>query len=421
MSRLAYTLLIALASLPASLALWLRDRSAQRAGHGWLERFGVLPSSAAPVAIWVHAASVGEVLAAAPLINQLLAQHGNRQIAVSCFTATGSQQIVRLWGERVVHSYLPFDLPWAVANFIDALQPRKAIIIETELWPNLYQALARHRIPLIVANARLSERSMRGYRRISGLIGDTLAACTMVAAQSDADAQRFRELGAPSVMTVGNIKFDVEVPAAQLAAGTALRSRFGAGRAVWIAASTHEGEEAAALAAHQALLSTQPDALLILVPRHPQRFDACWQLIEHSGLRGVRRTQTGGDAQTQVLLGDSMGEMFMYLGAADIAFVGGSLVAVGGHNILEPAAIGLPVLFGPHMQNFIAARDLLLGHGAIEVADAPALAAALAAWSGDAAARRSAGQSAQQAATANRGALQRLLQAIGSIASPDPA
>jgi len=415
LSRFAYTLLIALASLPASLALWLRDRSTQRAGRGWLERFGFLPSSAAPVAIWVHAASVGEVLAAAPLINRLLAQHGDRQIAVSCFTATGSQQIARLWGDRVVHGYLPFDLPWSVARFIDALRPRQAVIIETELWPNLYRALARRGIPLIVANARLSERSMRGYRRIGGLIGDTLAACTMVAAQSDADAQRFSALGAPAVTTVGNIKFDVEVSTAQLVSGTELRSRLGAGRAVWVAASTHEGEEAAALAAHRQLLNTQPDALLIVVPRHPQRFDACWQLIENSGLRGVRRTQNAGDARTQVLLGDSMGEMFVYLGAADVAFVGGSLVAVGGHNILEPAAIGLPVLFGPHMQNFVAARELLLGHGGIEVADTPGLATALAAWFGDAAVRRRAGESAQQAVAANRGALRRLLHEIKRI------
>ncbi len=420
MSRLIYTLLIALASLPASLMLGLRDRRLQRPGHGWLERFGRLPSDAAPVAIWVHAASLGEVLAAAPLINRLLAEHGDRQIAVSCLTATGSQQIRRAWGERVVHSYLPFDLPSAVAHYLDALKPRQAIIIETELWPNLYRAIAARDIPLVVANARLSERSMRGYRRLSGLIRETLDACTLVAAQSDADAGRFRALGARTVTTTGNIKFDVEVPEAQVAEGELLRSQLGARRPVWIAASTHDGEEAAALAAHTQLLQTQADALLILVPRHPQRFDSCWNLIDGSGLRSVRRGDRGGDAQTQVLLGDSMGEMFVYLSAADIAFVGGSLVDIGGHNILEPAAIGLPVLFGPHMQNFTAARELLLGRGGTEVANVDALGVALSAAFADAASRRSAGLEAQRAVTANRGALQNLLQAIATIPVQQP-
>ncbi|HEY1077576.1 MAG TPA: lipid IV(A) 3-deoxy-D-manno-octulosonic acid transferase [Fontimonas sp.] len=420
MSRLLYTLLIALASGPASMLLALRDRRLQRAGHGWLERFGRVPPGTAPVAVWIHAASLGEVLAAAPLIQRLLAQHGERQVAVSCFTATGSQQIRRAWGERVVHAYLPFDLPAAVNRFLSALAPRRAIIIETELWPNLYRAVAARGIPLVIANARLSERSLRGYRRLPGLIGEALGACTLVAAQSDDDAARFRALGARTVTTTGNIKFDVEVPSAQLAQGAALRAQLGTDRPIWIAASTHEGEEAAALTAHSHLLQSQPDALLILVPRHPQRFEACWNLLAASGLRGARRSEDGGNAQTQVYFGDSLGEMFVYLGAADLAFVGGSLAAIGGHNILEPAAVGVPVLFGPHMQNFAAARQLLLGRGGTEVGDAAALAAALSSAFADRHRLRAEGQAAQEAVAANRGALQNLLRALTELPTPLP-
>ncbi len=413
MLRPVYTLLIALASVPAGLMLRWRDRGHPNANRRWLERYGRLPSGISAVAVWVHAASVGEVLASAPLIHKLLALHGEGRVAVSCFTTTGSEQITRLWGGKVVHLYLPFDLPFAVDRFLQRLAPRVAIIIETELWPNLYRSLHRRGIPLVIANARLSERSMRGYSHAVGLIHETLAACTLVAAQSETDALRFRTLGAAAVVTTGNIKFDVEVPATQREAGLALRARLGAARPAWIAASTHEGEETAALIAHRQLLQTQPEALLIVVPRHPQRFESTWKLIEASGLRAARRQHDPIDAHTQVLLGDSMGEMFVYLGAADVAFVGGSLVAIGGHNILEPAAIGIPVLFGPHMQNFADARMLLLDSGGgIEIADAAALCTTLTNLFGDTAARRAAGDKALQALTTGRGALLRLLEAI---------
>lgn len=421
MIRLLYSLLIALASVPASMLLCWRDRGHAQAGQRWLERYGFNGRSNRSVEIWVHAASVGEVLAAAPLVDQLLRLHGDGHVAVTCFTATGSQQVRRLWADRVQHSYLPFDLPGSVTRFIDRLQPRKAVIIETELWPNLYRALGTRGVPIVIANARLSERSMRGYARLRTLIRDTLRHCTLVAARSELDAQRFRELGAPNVAHVGNIKLDVAVPDAQLQAGAELRTRLGATRPVWVAASTHEGEEAAALAAHRRLLSQFPDALLLLVPRHPQRFDSCWKQLEDSGLRCARRQQNNGDAGTQVLLGDSMGEMFMYLAAADAAFVGGSLVDIGGHNILEPAAIGRPVLFGPRMQNFIDARALLLGNGGIEVADAGGLADALIPLFSDADLMRHTGTLGRQAVQANRGTLPRLLEAIAQVSPTRPA
>lgn len=416
MLRLAYTLLIALASVPASVLLWLHDRGHPQGAWRWRERFGFIAGSAVPVDVWVHAASVGEVLAAAPLVNALLARHGDGRIAVSCFTATGSEQIRRLWGARVRHAYLPFDLPGAVARFLDRLAPRKAIIVETELWPNLYHALARRGVPIVIANARLSERSVRGYARVPSLIHDTLSRCTLVAARTELDAERFRTLGAAAVAQIGNIKLDVSVPDEQLQAGAALRERLGDARPVWVAASTHEGEEAAALAAHRRLLATHSDALLIVVPRHPQRFDNCWKLLQASGLRVARRQLDDADTRTQILLGDSMGEMFVYLAAADIAFVGGSLVDIGGHNILEPAAIGRPVLFGPRMQNFADARALLLdSSGAIEVADGAALGEALQRLFDDRALLATTGSRGRDAVNGARGALRRLLDALDGI------
>jgi 3-deoxy-D-manno-octulosonic-acid transferase len=415
--RLIYSALIWLAALPAAWWLTRRARTFDDAAGRWRERFGHGTPPAAPIAVWVHAVSVGEVRAAVPLINALLQQHGDGRVAVTCMTASGSAQVRQLWGTRVHHRYLPFDLPFAVRRFLDRLQPHSVIIIETELWPNLYRALRLRHIPLVIANARLSERSMRGYRRFSGLVRDTLAACHCVAAQSEIDAQRFRQLGAANVQVMGNIKFDVQVPPVQVAAGESLRATLGRQRPVWAAVSTHKGEEEAALAAHQQLLTQHPDAVLILVPRHPQRFTDLWQQLQQSPLRCHRRQQHDYGPETQVLLGDSMGEMFAYLAAADLAFVGGSLVPIGGHNILEPAAIGLPVLFGPHMQNFLAARELLLeARAAIQIDRADLLHRHLQQLIEDRSYRHAMGQRAQATITVNRGALSRLLQMLPATA-----
>jgi 3-deoxy-D-manno-octulosonic-acid transferase len=299
-----------------------------------------------------------------------------------------------------------------VARFLDRARPRQVVVMETELWPVLFRAVRRRGIPLFIANARLSPRSFAGYSRLRGSIAGVLGDCTEVAAQSEADAQRFRDLGAPRVSVMGNIKFDMSVPEELLRRGRGFRERLGAARAVWIAASTHEGEEQAALEAHRALLRTLPDAALVLVPRHPQRFDEVAKLVERSGLRQSRRSAGEPDAGVQVWLGDSMGEMLAYFAAADIAFVGGSLVPVGGHNVLEPAALGLPVLFGPHMHNFVAARDLLLQHQAAQQLQAAGLEPALRALFGDAARRKAMGAAGAQAVAANRGALDKLLKLL---------
>jgi conserved hypothetical protein TIGR01777 len=316
------------------------------------ERFGYVRKPARDIAVWVHAVSVGETLAAAPFIESLIRRYGEGRVWVSSTTPTGSARLRGAFGQRVAHSYAPYDLPDAVARFLRRVRPRRVVVMETEIWPNLYAALARRRIPLLIANARMSRRSFARWMRWRSIAGQVLAQVRLVAAQSKRDARRFHRLGAPRVRLMGNLKYDITPDAELIARGQQLRHRLGDARPVWLAASTHAGEEEQALAAHDAVLAVHPAACLIIVPRHPQRFAEVAQLIDRSGLRWKRRSvlDLGGGERLaeapEVLLGDSMGEMFLYLAAADLAFVGGSLVEVGGHNILEPAALGRPVLFG---------------------------------------------------------------------------
>ena len=431
--RLLYTVLLYLLTPLVLLRLLWRGVAQREYWRRIPERFGFVPRVPDGVAVWVHAVSVGESIAALPLIRRLLEEHPG-SVLVTTTTPTGSERVRAALGDRVRHCYAPYDLPDAVARFLGRVQPRRAVIMETELWPNLFRALARRRVAIVIANARLSPRSFAGYRRVRGFARATLADCAAIAAQSEADADRFRALGAPParVHVLGNLKFDLEMPEELLRVGRVLRWRWGSARPVWVAASTHEGEEDAALRAHRILLARFPDAVLVLVPRHPQRFDAVARLIEKSELSFVRRSAlelpqafAPGEPPplppladltgVQVLLGDSMGELPLYLGAADIAFVGGSLVEVGGHNVLEPASAGLPVLFGPHMFNFEQARALLLKHGAgRQVENLLALEPALAALFQDPAAREAMGRAGREVLRANRGALHRL---VGLIAN----
>lgn len=417
--RLLYTALLYLLTPFVLLRLLWRSRQLPDYRRRIGERFGLVPRPAQDVAVWVHAVSVGESLAAMPLIRALVERHGRGRVLVTTTTPTGSARVREALGEQVLHVYAPYDLPGAVARCVDRFRPQRVVIMETELWPNLFRALRRRGVPLVIANARLSPRSFKGYGRVRGFAAATLADCSHIAAQSEADAERFRMLGAPTqrVSAIGNLKFDQSAPEAQLEAGRALRERLGASRPVWIAASTHEGEEEIVLAAHRELRRTLPEALLLLVPRHPQRFDGVARLVERSGLSGRRRStlETEDVASAAVLLGDSMGEMFMYFAAADVAFVGGSLVPVGGHNVLEPALLGKPVLFGPHMHNFVAARELLLGaDAAVEVSER-SLADSLAVLLTDAQRRQRMGEAGYAAVAANRGARERLLVLIESL------
>jgi 3-deoxy-D-manno-octulosonic-acid transferase len=416
--RFVYSTLLYLAMPLVLLHLaWrgFRERGYWRRVH---ERFGFARRRHEGVAVWVHAVSVGESLAALPLIRRLLERNPAQSVLVTTTTPSGAERVRAAFGDKVVHAYAPYDLPGAVGRFLDRLRPRRMIVMETELWPNLYRALGRRHVPIVIANARLSPRSMGRYRRVRGLVAETLSHCAVIAAQSAADAERFRALGAnpARVHTLGNLKFDLEMPEDLVAAGRALRARWGAGRPVWIAASTHEGEEEAALRAHRILLARFRQAVLILVPRHPQRFDAVARLAEASGLRTLRRSALSvptAELDPQVLVGDSMGELPMYFGAADVAFVGGSLVEVGGHNVLEPAALGLPVVFGPYMFNFEQARALLLEHRAArQIEGLLQLEPAVSALFHDPQQREAMGRAGRGVLQANRGALERLMNLI---------
>jgi 3-deoxy-D-manno-octulosonic-acid transferase len=373
----------------------------------------------------VHAVSVGESIAAAPMIRELMQRHPELPMTVTCMTPTGSERIQAMFGGveyagRVQHCYLPYDLPWAAARFLDQVQPKLAVIMETELWPNHIHQCAKRSIPVALANARLSERSARGYARFAKLTAPMLAELGLIAAQTALEAERFRSLGARSecVEVTGSIKFDLSIDPELLSRAALLRGQWQAeSRPVWIAASTHAGEDEIVLAAHRELLKQNPDALLILVPRHPERFNAVFELCQRQGFSTRRRsTGEGVQAADQVLLGDTMGELLFLYALADIAFVGGSLVANGGHNLLEPAALGKPVLSGPHLFNFLEIAAQLREAGALsEVADAGGLAQRVAQlWREPEAAQamRAAGQAVMQA---NQGALGRLLAGLGRL------
>ncbi len=333
----------------------------------WLERFGWFNADISS-SIWVHAVSVGEFNAAMPLIEALLATHPNDTMVVTTITPTGSERVRKRLGDRVFHVYLPYDLPSAVGRFLARTKPRIALVMETEIWPNLYFACQRAGIPIFIANARLSERSLRGYGPAISLMRDAVRCASLVAAQSHGDAERFRRLGVfeARLQVVGNIKFDMAVPSDLKAQAANLRESWGALRPVWVAASTHEGEEAAVLQAHARVLGRFPDALLILVPRHPERFRGAIGLCRSFGFRTSSRSEdTVAGIDSQCFVVDTMGELLRFFACSDAAFVGGSLDPIGGHNVLEPAALRKPVLTGPHTFNFAEICQTMLDHQAL--------------------------------------------------------
>ena len=417
MNRLLYTLLLHLALPLIALRLALRARKAPAYARRINERFSLGLPAMKPGGIWVHAVSVGESIAAAPMIRALQARHPELPITVTCMTPTGSERIQALFGESVQHCYLPYDLPWAAARFLDHVQPRLAVVMETELWPNHIHQCAKRNIPVALANARLSERSARGYARFGKLTAPMLGELSLIAVQTQTEAQRFLDLGArPGCVEVtGSIKFDLKIDAELLQRADALRQQWQATtRPVWIAASTHAGEDEIVLAAHRQLLKTQPDALLILVPRHPERFNSVHELCISERLTTRRRsTAEAVQASDQVLLGDTMGELLFLYALADIAFVGGSLVANGGHNLLEPAALGKPVLSGPHLFNFLEIAAQLREAGAMsEVENAMQLADKVAALLNEPSEMQHMSQAGLSVLKANQGALERLLEGL---------
>lgn len=399
--------------------LW-RALKAPEYAKRWAERFGFIPRMSTQPRIWLHAVSVGETLAAVPMIKQLLARYPEHQLLITTTTPTGSERVQALFSDdaRIEHCYAPYDLPDCLYRFLNRVQPSLFIVMETELWPNTIAACHKRAILSVVANARLSAKSARGYEKFSALTKPMLKAIDCVAVQNAVDGQRFLDLGLPvsQLSVTGSIKFDLDLSDALCAQATTLKQQWsGDGqRLIWLVASTHPGEDEQILDAFSAVHQQCSDALLVLVPRHPERFDSVFELCQSRGFATQRRSQIASpSASSSVFLGDTMGELLLFFGASDIAFVGGSLVPVGGHNLIEPAAWSLPVLSGPNLHNFAEVEQLLTDASALLIArDSQELSQQVLALLDDRQRRLEMGRAAKQVAEANRGALARLLELI---------
>ncbi|WP_461535901.1 lipid IV(A) 3-deoxy-D-manno-octulosonic acid transferase [Spongorhabdus nitratireducens] len=376
MNRTLYNLLLHLLFPAIFLRLLYRAWRAPAYAKRWGERFGFFPKPESKPCIWVHSVSVGESIAAAPLVKALLKQYPDHRIAVTTMTPTGSVQVKKQYGDKVFHVYAPYDYPWAVSNFLNRLQPEIAIIMETELWPNIIHQCHQRDIPVMIANARLSERSAKGYGKLGKLTREMLSKVSLIAAQAEPDGQRFIELGLPAdkMEVTGNIKFDISIPDSVHEKGKALRQQWLQHKpddtCIIVAGSTHEGEDELLLDACKQLRKTNPNTLLVLVPRHPERFNQVYELSVKAGEKTARySTQGPVEADTSVVVADVMGELLVLYAAGDIAFVGGSLIPSGGHNMLEPAALKKPVVTGSHVFNFSEVFRFLNQERGIQVID----------------------------------------------------
>jgi len=377
----------------------------------WGERFGrgIFDKRAD---IWVHAVSVGEARAAAPLIQALLARNGT-SILVTTMTPTGSDEVGRLFGSDVKHCYAPYDYPGSVERFLDAVQPRTTIIMETEIWPNIVSRCSARGIPILFANLRLSERSFRKYSKVSGFIGAILRQVSRFAVQSARDSRHLQALGArpESIEITGSIKFEVRIPASLNEVAQVLRREWGQERRVWVAGSTHENEEEVVVEVYRKLRQEYPDLILVIVPRHPERFAAVTRLAKKSGFSVVCRSESSRDiSNTEIYIGDTMGELTLLYAASDVAMVGGSMIRHGGHNVLEPCALGVPVVFGPHMFNFLEISRMVLERNAgTQVADQQELLDAVDVYLGDPNKRFRTGEAGRKLIEENKGALNKTM------------
>ncbi|HBC3970656.1 lipid IV(A) 3-deoxy-D-manno-octulosonic acid transferase [Vibrio sp. 2026] len=419
--RIIYTLLLALASPLLLFGLYKSKPNKPKFGSRWKEHFGITPklkSNDKP--IWIHAVSVGESIAATPLIKALKEQNPEQSILVTTTTSTGAEQIAKL-GDLVEHRYMPIDFGFAIKGFLKAVQPKQMLIIETELWPNTLHNVHKAGIPITVVNARLSEKSCQNYAKIQRLFNQLHPCLTQVLCQTDSDAERFERLGVEKkkLSVTGSIKFDIQISEQVKQQGQQLRAQLGNDRPIWIAASTHKGEDEQVLDAHRQVLKSHPNALLILVPRHPERFDDVFTLCQQQGFKTVRRTSTHAvETNTQVYLGDTMGEMLTLIGAADICFMGGSLIGdkVGGHNVLEPAALGVPIINGPSFFNFKEIVHEMKQNNLIKIVkNEDELARAIVALIKDVAAHERITSELAHFMLANSGSLQRTTTANSSI------
>lgn len=401
------------------IRLWLKGRKQPKYRARWPERFGRWPS-APKHSLWVHAVSVGETIAAKPLVERWLRAHPDIPVLVTTMTPTGSDQVRALFGNKVAHAYLPWDLALVQKKLVTRLQPRALVIIETELWPNLINACAEKNVPVLLANARLSERSYRGYARLGALSHQMMTQLQGIAAQDESDAKRFVALGMPKthIKVTGSVKFDLSINPEHIAQSDVFRTQIG-DRPIWIAASTHHGEEEQILSAHAKLRQKLPNALLILVPRHPERTPDICALLDKHNVEFVKRTQGHTpNADQSVFLIDTLGELMTFYALADVAFIGNSLNAGGGHNPIEPAALTKPVLTGPSYTNFFAIIERMKAEHAITIVESPdMLANRLLGLLQSKDLRDNAGQMALHFFKREQGALTQLLNWVEQIAS----
>ncbi|PKM09383.1 MAG: 3-deoxy-D-manno-octulosonic acid transferase [Gammaproteobacteria bacterium HGW-Gammaproteobacteria-4] len=391
----------------------------------WNERFGFFAArSGADGAIWVHAVSVGEVAAATPLIVRLRERYPERPLVITTITPTGSARVSKVWGEQAFHVYLPYDLPAAIQRFLHRARPAIAIVMETEIWPNLFLECASAGIPIVIANARLSERSLGGYGPVRGLARMAVRCAHTVAAQSQADANRLLALGArpERVVVAGNMKYDLALPQGLAFKSASWRAGWGAERPVWIAASTHEMEEEAVLRAQLQVLAHYPDALLLWAPRHPERFRAVEKHARDAGLIVTTRRVHGlPGLGSQCFVINTLGELLMFYATVDLAFVGGSLQPIGGHNVLEPAALGVPCLVGPHTFNFAEVTEHLIADGAaLRVASGDRLGEVVMDLMRDADQRNRMAEAAREMVASERGAVERTVTLIEQVMAGSP-
>ncbi|SDO33175.1 lipid IV(A) 3-deoxy-D-manno-octulosonic acid transferase [Vreelandella arcis] len=420
--RLAYSAVLYLLSPLITWRIWRE----QVPTYSRLQRLGLRLGPLPPgPRLWLHCASVGEVRAARPLIEGLLARYPDYSLLVTTLTATGAQQAQALIHEqsetdqpRLAHRFLPLDYPGAAKRFVARVKPALAIMFETELWPNLLHACRHQAVPVAVVNGRLSPRAFTRYQRWRPLMATTLANVSWLAAKSSADADRFNSLGCSAEVTsvVGSLKFEIPTQERALEEGERLHQQWGQ-RPVWVAGSTRDGEETQLLQAHRQLRTRYPNALLVVVPRHPKRFDEVATLCRNEGWSISRRSQQQPvTPQTAVYLADTLGELSALYAAGSVAYVGGSLVPLGGHNVLEPAALGRPVLSGPSIENFADVAEPLQAAGALTLVDSPeALADALVAYFADPERAQQAGQAGRATIEAQKGALARTLTGLAPL------
>lgn len=417
--RLLYSFLLYLLTPLVLLFLLFRGLRSPDYLKRWSERFARFVPPEESGGIVVHAVSMGEVNAASALVRGLLQRYPQFPLCMTAFTPTGSERIRKLFGDEVFHVYAPLDLPGAVRRFFDRVQPRLLIIMETEIWPNLYLEAASRDIPILIANARISDHSFDSYRRLRKLTALALDQVTQIAAQSEQDADRMVEIGADKkrLTVTGNLKFDVNLPPSLIEEGETIRMTWGANRLVLLAGSTHEGDEGPLLKAFNGVLKSFDNALLVLVPRHPERFGRAAQMARSAGLNVTLRSKSVScPASTQCFLIDTMGELQRYYSACDLAFVGGSLEAIGGHNVLEPAALAKPVLVGPHTFNFQEiTRQLIDCQAALRVQNAEELESTIVRLFGEADLRDRMGQAGYALVKSGQGALQRTLDIVDRL------